>query len=142
MPIECHLRCLPADASIDTPRGAVPVSKLRVGDVVWTATPGGARVASPLLAVESISLDGDHAIGRITLDDGRTVRASASHPLVDGTLVGNLTVGARVDGARVTAIDTTPYRGATWDVLPAGETGTYWADGVRIGSTLRPEASP
>jgi hypothetical protein len=104
---------------------------------VWTATPAGARIATPLVALHSIPLAGDHAIAIVRLDDGRTLRASSSHPLVDGTLVGTLVVGALVDGARVTAIETLRYRGATWDLLPAGETGTYWADSVRLGSTLR-----
>jgi hypothetical protein len=137
VPIECRLKCLPADAAIATPLGPVAVSKLRIGDLVWTATAIGTRVAAPLVAIESIPLSGDHAIARVTLDDGRTLRASSSHPLVDGTLVGAIVIGALVDGARVTTIETLPYRGATWDLLPAGETGTYWADSVRIGSTLR-----
>ena len=135
--IECHLKCLPADAAIATPRGPVAVSRLRIGDLVWTATANGARVARPLLAIDSIPLAGDHAIALVKLDDGRTLRASSSHPLVDGTLVGTLVIGALVDGARVTAIEALRYRGATWDLLPAGETGTYWADSVRLGSTLR-----
>lgn len=137
MRIECNLKCLPADAAIATPRGLVAVSTLHVGDLVWTATANGTRVAAPLLAVNSIPLRGDHSIALVTLDDGRTLRASSSHPLVDGTLVGAILVGTVVDGARVTAIEALRYRGATWDLLPAGETGTYWADSVRLGSTLR-----
>lgn len=135
--IECHLKCLPANALIATPFGPVPVSTLSVGALVWTATAAGARVAAPLVAIESIPLAGDHSIALVRLDDGRTFRASSSHPLIDNTLVGALVLGALVDGARVTAIETLPYRGATWDLLPAGETGTYWADSVRLGSTLR-----
>lgn len=137
MQIECHLKCLPADAAIATPLGPVAVSRLRIGDLVWTATANGERVAAPLIAIESIPLTGDHVIALVTLDDGRTLRASSSHPLVDGTLVGNIVIGALVDGARVTTIETSRYSGATWDLLPAGETGTYWADSVRLGSTLR-----
>ena len=26
---------------------------------------------------------------------------------------------------------------ATWDILPAGETATYFANGIAIGSTLK-----
>lgn len=135
--IECRLKCLPADAAIATPLGPIAVSKLHIGDLVWTATASGVRVAMPLVAINSIPLTGDHAISLITLDDGRTLRASPSHPLLDGTLVGTVALGSLVDGARVTAIEAMRYRGATWDVLPAGETGTYWADSVRLGSTLR-----
>jgi hypothetical protein len=135
--IECRLKCLPADAAIATPLGPVAVSTLRIGDLVWTANASGARVAAPLIEIRSIPLVGDHTIALVRLDDGRTLRASASHPLIDGTLVGSIVIGVLVDGARVTAIETVPYRGATWDLLPAGETGTYWADSVRLGSTLR-----
>ena len=30
------------------------------------------------------------------------------------------------------------YGGATFDLLPSGPTGTYWANAVLLGSTLRP----
>lgn len=135
--IECHLRCLPADASIATPIGDVRVDRLAVGDLVWTADARGVRVAAPLVRIASIPYDGDHSIVEVTLANGRVVRASASHPLVDGSLVGNLAIGARLDGTAITNVRIAPYRGATWDLLPAGETGTYWSDGVRLGSTLR-----
>jgi hypothetical protein len=135
--IECHLRCLPADAAIATPTGDVPVHRLSVGDRVWTADARGVRVAARLIRIASIPYEGDHSIVAVTLAGGRVVRASASHPLVDGSLVGNLAIGARLDGAEVTDVRIVPYRGATWDILPAGETGTYWSDGVRLGSTLR-----
>jgi hypothetical protein len=29
-----------------------------------------------------------------------------------------------------------PYTSATYDLLPSGPTGTYFADGVLLGSTL------
>jgi hypothetical protein len=45
-------------------------------------------------------------------------------------------VGATIDGAIVVARRVSTYRGATWDLLPAGDTGHYWADGVLLGSTL------
>ena len=33
-------------------------------------------------------------------------------------------------------MDFLPYIGDTWDLLPRSTTGTYWADGVLLGSTL------
>ena len=135
--VECHLRCLPDDAAIATPTGDVPVKRLAVGDLVWTADARGVRVAAPLVRIASISYEGDHSIVEVTLADGRVVRASASHPLVDGSLVGNVAIGGSLDGRAITNVRAVPYRGATWDLLPAGETGTYWSDGVRLGSTLR-----
>jgi len=91
----------------------------------------------PLVAVSSIPVVGEHTILELELADHRTTRLSAGHPLRDGELAGNIGVGSIVDGARVVSIRRVPYRGATWDVLPAGPTGTYWANGVRLGSTLR-----
>jgi len=46
-------------------------------------------------------------------------------------------VGDRVDGATVVAATTVRLTdGGTYDLLPSGPTGTYWADGVLLGSTL------
>jgi len=63
---------------------------------------------------------------------------SAGHPTADGRKVGELKAGDRYDGAVVTSAALVAYTGgATFDVLPAGATGTYWANGVLLGSTLR-----
>jgi len=52
--------------------------------------------------------------------------------------VGLLTA-QRYDGATIASIgwvqSTAP---ATYDLLPAGTTGDYWANGILIGSTLTP----
>lgn len=74
---------------------------------------------------------------RIVLGDGRSVVASPGHPTADGVGLGTLTAGASLDHARIvsmTQIDLDDDR--TFDVLPDGETGRYWADGVLLGSTL------
>jgi hypothetical protein len=43
-----------------------------------------------------------------------------------------------MDGGRVVSAERVAYTGgATFDVLPAGTTGAYWANGVLLGSTLR-----
>jgi hypothetical protein len=150
LPIECHLKCLPADAAIATPFGPRPVSALRVGHIVWTATVDGRRIAASLVEVNSRPVRDQHSVIEVTLADGRVFRASPEHPLAmdraagkaaDASdplrAVGSLQIGAPVDGSFVTALRALPYTGATWDILPAGATGTYWSDGVRIGSTLR-----
>jgi hypothetical protein len=129
--------CLPPSARIDTPRGAIEVSSLRRGDLIWTLDARGRRVAEPIVRVRSIAAPEDHEVLRMTLDDGRAVAGSAGHPTADGRSLGALAIGATLDGAVVVAIDALPLGGdATWDVLPDGPTGTYWADGVLLGSTL------
>ena len=75
---------------------------------------------------------------RVVLADGRMLSASAGHPLPDGRLLGSLALGERLDGAEVSSIERLPYSGpATYDLLPAGPTGWYWANGILLASTLR-----
>jgi len=57
--------------------------------------------------------------------------------MVDGHPIGKLRVGDILDGSRVLSVDLLAYPGyATYDLLPAGDTGFYWADGILIASTL------
>jgi len=135
--ISCNLRCLPTSARIATPRGEVPVTELRAGDEVWTVDATGARVAAPIVRIGSSPVPDSHELVELTLTDGRRVRASAGHPTADGKAIGALRAGDGLDGSTVAARRTLPYDGeATWDLLPAGDTGAYWADGVLLGSTL------
>jgi hypothetical protein len=136
-PPNCPI-CLSDATSIDTPTGAVRVTDLRVGDLVWTQDASRARVAAALLAVASVEAPAGHEVLRIVLEDGRGMTASPGHPAADGRLLGALAVGEELDGSRITSIERLPYRGRTYDVLPAGPTGVYWANGVLLGSTLKP----
>ena len=73
----------------------------------------------------------------ILLNDGRELWASAGHPTADGRRLGDLKVGDLLDGARVTLAERIPYNGiATYDILPSGGTGFYWANGILLSSTL------
>jgi hypothetical protein len=73
----------------------------------------------------------------VVLDDGRELWASPGHPTADGRALSDLRVGDLLDGARVTLLEHLPYEGiATYDLLPSGDTGLYWADGILMGSTL------
>ncbi|MDE3113900.1 MAG: Hint domain-containing protein [Chloroflexota bacterium] len=129
--------CLARGTRIATPHGDVAVEDLRVGDVVWTLDAGGRRVAAPLVDIGSMPVPPTHEVVHLALDDGRSVFASPGHPTADGRHVGDLVVGDELDGAHVTSTERVPYAGgATFDVLPAGASGAYWADGVLLGSTL------
>lgn len=135
-PPNCPI-CLASTALIDTPLGPVPVSDLRAGMLVWTADASGRRVAAPLIEVGNVEASTGHQIVRLALADGRSVTASPGHPTADGRMLGQLRVGDHLDGSLVVAVDRLPYLGRTYDVLPAGATGLYWADGVLLKSTLR-----
>ena len=130
--------CLARGTRIATPSGDVAVEDLRVGDVVWTLDAAGARVALPLTEIGSTPVPASHRVVQLRLSDGRAVDVSPGHPTADGRKVGDFVGGDRYDGAVVVSAELIPYAGgATFDVLPAGATGTYWANGVLLGSTIR-----
>jgi hypothetical protein len=128
--------CLAAADRIDTPTGPVPVSQLRVGMIVWTLDAASHRVGAPVLQVRHRAAPPGHEVLRLALADGRSVEASPGHPTADGRLLGDLRQGDLLDGSAVTAVQRVSYVGDTWDLLPAGATGFYWADRVLLGSTL------
>jgi len=131
--------CLAAGDFIATPNGPVLVSKLRTGMSVWTLNTAGRRVAAPVLLVGHRAAPPGQQVVRLTLSDGRVVEASPGHPAADGRPVGELKPGDLLDGSHLTAVQRIPYVGDTWDLLPDGQTGTYWANGVLLRSTLSPD---
>jgi hypothetical protein len=135
-PPNCPI-CLARGTRIATPNGERAVEALRVGDLVWTVDARGTRVPAPLVAVGSTPVPATHEVVRLALDDGRVVFVSPGHPTVDGRRVGDLAAGGTLDGARIASAARVTYSGgATYDILPAGATGAYWANGVLLGSTL------
>jgi hypothetical protein len=133
--------CLAWWTRISTPAGDVPVTEVRPGTLVWTLDAGGRRVAAPVLAVGHTPAPIGHQVVHLVLRDGRSVDVSAGHPLPDGRPVGDVRPGDPVDGSTVAGVELRPYIGAdTWDLLPAGATHVYWADGVPLASTLAAEA--
>ncbi len=132
-------RCLDATVQIATPDGERAIASLTVGDLVYTEDAAGQRVVAPILRVNRVGVPETHRVVAVTLQDGRTVRVSAQHPLATGGVVADLLVGSRLSGSLVTGTELVrPTGSATWDILPAGATGHYWANGVVLGSTLMP----
>ena len=129
--------CLTAGTLIDTPRGPVSVEKLRVGDPVWTMNESGERVSGNILRTSRVRVPASHQVIHVILSDGRELWASPGHPTADGKMLGNLKVNDFLDGARVINIGRVHYTGnATYDLLPSGNKGFYWANGILMGSTL------
>ena len=129
--------CLSATTLIDTPNGPVRVIDLKPGSPVWTAAPNGDRIPAVISKVGSVAFPNGHDALRLRLADGRTLVASAGHPLADGRTLADLRPGDSLDGS--TVVDTVTVHlddGATYDVLPTGPTGDYWANGILVGSTL------
>ena len=85
-----------------------------------------------------------HSILHVLLANGRTLDVSAAHPTADGRRFGELRPGDTLDKQPIAAVVVEPYNyPATYDILPASDTGFYFAAGVRIGSTLSfPPSTP
>ncbi|HET6309774.1 MAG TPA: hypothetical protein VFH00_02080 [Candidatus Nitrosotalea sp.] len=131
--------CLAAATLIATPSGDVRVIDVEPGMVVWTAGDDGSRVAAPVLAVGSMQVPASHRMVRLVLADGRELLASPGHRTAEGRQLGSLAVGDSLDGSTIVRWELVPYAGErTYDLLPAGRTGTYWANGILLSSTLAP----
>ena len=129
--------CLAARTLISTPAGNVVVTSIRPGMVVWTMSADGHRVAALVFEVGSTPVPAGHLMVHLTLADGRQLWASPGHRTGDGRALGSLEIGDVVDRSRVSGWELVPYAGdRTYDLLPEGLTGTYWADGILLSSTL------
>jgi hypothetical protein len=129
--------CLAATTLIATPNGEVLVTDVRPGMLVWTATPDGRRIAARVMEAGSTAVPAGHLMVRLALADGRVLLASPGHRAADGRPLGTLAPGDRLDGSTIVRWELVPYGSdRTYDLLPAGPTGTYWANGILLASTL------
>ena len=129
--------CLAEDTLIDTPSGSISVQNLHKGMDVWTLSRSGVRVALPILETSHSSVPPTHHVIHLLLDDGRQLFVSPGHPTGDGRTIGSLVVGDMLDMGRIISTESIPYQKLfTYDLLPAGDTATYWANGILVGSTL------
>jgi hypothetical protein len=91
----------------------------------------------PVIEVGSTPVPPGNVMVHVRLADGREVWASPGHRTADGRPLGALAVGDPIDGSHVTLWELVPYGGdRTYDLLPAGPTGDYWANGILLASTL------
>ena len=129
--------CLALGTRIDTPLGTIPVEDLRVGNLIWTTDLSGERVQGAILKTVRVIVPAEHQVVHVVLSDGRELWASPGHPTSDGRGLGNLEAGDSLDGVRVALLERIPYKEVTtYDILPSGATGFYWANGILMGSTL------
>ncbi len=128
--------CAAPDTPIATPSGERAIAELRVGDLVYSVDEG-AIVAVPIAQVGNTRVD-HHQVLRITLTDGAILDISPGHPLANGSPLASLSAGNNIDEQhRVQAIELVPYsHDRTYDILPSSSTGTYFAAGALLGSTL------
>ncbi len=129
--------CLALGTRIATPDGEIAIEDVRVGMAVWSIDSNGRRFAATVVRIGRTPVAASHRVVRLVLGDGRVLRASPGHPLADGRLLATIRAGDAVDGATVVTATLEAYDGgSTFDLLPSGPTGAYWADGIALGSTL------
>ena len=135
--------CLAQGTLIATPGGQVQVKQIKTGMGVWTADGSGQRVAARVEKTVATLVPLSFQVVRVILNDGRVVTASPGHPTADGRGLGNYAAGDTLDGATVVSVERVNYAGgATYDLLPSGATGLYWANDVLLMSTLTMTTPP
>lgn len=133
--------CLSIDTLISTPEGNIPVTNLRPGMSVYSVDKDGKKTIMPIELASKVSVPDSYAVCHLILTDGRNLFVSGGHPTADGGEISDLNPGDAYDGSEVVSVEVVPYRaGYTYDLLPAGDTGYYWANGVPLGSTLSPNS--
>lgn len=132
----CCPICASPDTRIETPTGARPIASLKPGDLVYSVDHGAIRPV-PLLRVGRTRVSHHHVM-RVVLSDGGVLEISPGHPTADGRSFGELLPHSHLDETHtVVSAELVPYEHeATYDILPASSTGTYFAAGALVGSTL------
>jgi len=129
--------CLAKGTLIATPDGPVPVEQIQQGMTIWTVDASGKRVAAIVAETIAAPVPVSFQVVKVTLSDGRVITASWGHPSAENKALGSYRAGDTLDGAVVVSTLSVAYEGgATYDILPAGTTGSYWANGVLLKSTL------
>ncbi|MBO6940070.1 MAG: hypothetical protein JJ863_34180 [Deltaproteobacteria bacterium] len=127
--------CASPDTPIATPDGDRAIGTLVPGDLVFSIE-DGAVVAVPIARVAQTEVD-EHVVVRIRLDGGDELFLSPGHPLADGGSVGELEPGDLLGELEVLETELVEYEHpSTHDILPASETGAYFAGGALMGSSL------
>lgn len=135
--------CLASNTMIDAPDGPIGVKDVKVGTIVWSVDRQGERIASEVIRASRSQVPATHRVVHLVMTDGREVWVSPDHPTADGRRVAELRVGDAYENGTVAAAGTVPYWDtATYDLLPASNTGTYWANGILLGSTLAAPSPP
>ena len=127
--------CNSPDTPIATPTGNRAIASLREGDLVYSMDRGKMRAVA-IRMVQRVEAP-NHTVVRSTLASGVVLEISPRHPLADGRTFGDLRAGHHLDGVFVAAVERVAYTHShTYDILPDSDTGTYFAGGVLIASTI------
>lgn len=131
-------KCLTSACKIRTIHGYREVEELTIGDSIATID-NGDTIFLPIIQTNKIAVEQEkHIICNIEFLNGIKISVSSEHPASDyKSEIGSLKPGDILNGLVVTSIEKTINKEKfTYDILPAGSTGTYWVNGVLLGSTL------
>lgn len=136
-PLGCTLcQCAAPDTPVDTPDGPRAIETIAEGDLVFSVE-DGQHVVARVVRVNRTEVPPEHAMVRVTFDDGSAIELSPGHPTADGRTFEDLATGDVLGARPVAAVELVPYDGTyTVDILPATGSGTYFAAGALVGSTL------
>ena len=136
-------RCLPPNTLITSLSENKTIARLQVGDTVLSLNEYGQEVMMPILFVNQVAVEEDHQLLFLRLEDDRELSATPEHPDKWGRPLHLYELGDSLDGSVVVKKEIIPYhQESTWDILPAGDTGLYQANGIWIGSTLKSTLIP
>jgi hypothetical protein len=131
--------CASPDTPITTPTGERAIAALHVGDRVLSVDHERVVVV-PILEIHREPARNHHMV-HVELASGAVLEISAPHPTADGRTFGDLRRNETLGGVRIERVTVVPYPNPfTYDILPASDSGTYYAGGVLIGSTLGGDA--
>ena len=130
--------CLSGDTLIDTPNGNTNIKEMRSGMLVWTSNRFGYREPAIILRIGKAQVPPTHKMVHIILNNGKELFVSQRHPTADGRIFGVIKSGDIIDNSYVKSVKLVPYdQKYTYDILPSGDTGFYFANGILVGSILK-----
>lgn len=130
--------CLSGETHIATPYGDMLVRDAYAGAIVFSVDQNGKKIAVPLRLAAKTHAPKDHQVVHLRLADGRELFVSPGHQVADGRTAGSLEAGDTLDHSQVTRAQLIPYTESyTYDILPEGETGLYFGNGILLQSTLK-----
>lgn len=129
--------CLSGETKISTPFGDILVKDIREKMTVWSTDKNGKKVESAVLLTGKTLVSKDHKVAHIILSDDREIFVSPGHKIADGRTAGELEAGDKIEGVNIKSAELIPYTEKyTYDILPSGDTGVYYANGILLQSTL------
>lgn len=130
-------RCLSEETLIHTTTGQTLISDLKIGDSVLVLD-NYRTWFRPILKISKIQTDPGYQMIRISLQDGRELTLSGTHPIASyERTVADLQVGEYFERSLIVLLEVVKYQGKyIYDILPDCQSGVYYANKIPLGSTL------